>query len=351
MLPPRLSCHANTKRLDVAQHMTLCRHYVRHLRRSVLADTPDNERSSKRSSGAGGEVTDPDPAGPSEKRSVSDNRISAILRNDRGSPHGHSHSNSQASNYSHHSSPAGPHPPRPSYLSSTSGTPATGQEQSGSSSSPHNGVNRQDVRASVERILYTYLLPGAEREIILPQSIVNQITQEIEENGRDDPEVFDAAKDYVFQAMDRDAFPGFLQSKALGNLVPPSIMMRLILGMFGLFAAFWTGFVLIFLDMSRSTRCWVSSLLGVFALLTHPADLAVHHRHLRAEHVRVDARPHPCLHRTVRVHVHELQPHPRAVCSAIAHQAGDHGVFDVFDHRCGPVLPLYLRSWETIMMI
>jgi hypothetical protein len=242
--------------------MTLCRHYVRHLRRSVLADTPDNERSSKRSSGAGGEATEADPAaGPSEKRSVPDNRISAILRNDRGSTHGHSHSNSQASNYSHQSTPAGAHPPRPSYLSSTSGTPATGQEQSGSSSSPHNGVNRQDVRASVERILYTYLLPGAEREIILPQSIVNQITQEIEENGRDDPEVFDAAKDYVFQAMDRDAFPGFLQSKALGNLVPPSIMLRLVIGILGLFAGFWTGFVLIFLDMSRSTRCLVSSRL------------------------------------------------------------------------------------------
>ena len=30
---------------------------------------------------------------------------------------------------------------------------------------------------------------------------------QFEEEGRDDPEVLDAAKDYTFQAMERDAFP------------------------------------------------------------------------------------------------------------------------------------------------
>jgi hypothetical protein len=101
-------------------------------------------------------------------------------------------------------------------------------------------------------------LPGAEREVILPNSITSDITVSIEERGRDDPEVFDSAKDYVFQAMERDAFPGFLRMKALGNLVPPSLMMRLIIGLLGVFGGFWAGFVLIFLDESRRTRCWVS---------------------------------------------------------------------------------------------
>lgn len=121
-------------------------------------------------------------------------------------------------------------------------------------------MDRADVRASAEKILYTYLLPGSEREIILPQSILNDVIHEIEENGRDDPEVFDAAKDYVFQAMERDAFPGFLETKALGNLVPPSMMMRLVLGLVSLFAGLWVGFVLIFMDYSRRTRCWVSAI-------------------------------------------------------------------------------------------
>lgn len=256
--------------LDVSQHMTLCRHYVRNLRRSVLAETPDGERSSKRSSGRSGiEVASAyDGAGPSEKK-LSEQRVSAVLRGERApSTATHSHSNSHSSAHSHRSTPsggAGGQPPQRTsgqgYLSSTSGTPGHG-DTSGTSSSPSPGtggerVKREDIRASAERILYTYLLPGAEREIILPQSIVNEITQEIEENGRDDPEVFDAAKDYVFQAMDRDAFPGFLESKALGNLVPPSIMVRLIIGLLGLFAGLWVAFALIFLDKSRSTRCWV----------------------------------------------------------------------------------------------
>jgi hypothetical protein len=71
-------------------------------------------------------------------------------------------------------------------------------------------VVRSDIRASAEKILYTFLLPGAEREIVLPSSMINDITRAIEEDGRDDPVVFDEAKDYVFQAMERDALPGFL---------------------------------------------------------------------------------------------------------------------------------------------
>jgi len=256
----------------VSQHMTLCRHYVRDLRRSVLVETPDLETASKRSSAAGVSVASAYDAagtiaGPSEKRerqrSISEKRISQVLRGDKASSH--SKSNSNTSSTSHQSTPGGPHPPNPQYLSSSSNTPqgrdrsgSTSHNRSGSSSGTQTAVNRADVRASAERILYTYLLPGAEREIILPQSIVNEITEEIEQNERDDPEVFDSAKDYVFQAMDRDAFPGFLQSKALGNLVPPSITMRLIIGLLGLFAAFWVGFVLIFLDYSKVTRCWVS---------------------------------------------------------------------------------------------
>jgi hypothetical protein len=126
------------------------------------------------------------------------------------------------------------------------------------SNSPAHTVAREDIRASAEKILYTFLLPGAEREITLPGSITQDVTAAIEEYGRDDPEVFDVAKDYVFQAMERDAFPGFLRMKALGNLIPPTLIMRLIIGLLAMFGAFWAGFVLIFLDESRRTRLWVS---------------------------------------------------------------------------------------------
>jgi hypothetical protein len=130
-------------------------------------------------------------------------------------------------------------------------------ELTSDSNSPAHTVARADIRASAEKILYTYLLPGAEREIILPHAITHEITRSIEELGRDDPEVFDAAKDYVFQAMERDAFPGFLRMKALGNLVPPSMMMRVLIGLLAMFGAFWVAFILIFLDYPRHIRVWV----------------------------------------------------------------------------------------------
>lgn len=143
------------------------------------------------------------------------------------------------------------------------------------SNSPAHTVARQDIRASAEKILYTFLLPGAEREITLPGSITQEVTTAIEEYGRDDPEVFDVAKDYVFQAMERDAFPGFLRMKALGNLIPPTLIMRLILGLIAMFGAFWTGFILIFLDKSRLTKCWliIPFTIGVYFLASYQYSL------------------------------------------------------------------------------
>ena len=247
--------------------MSLCRHYVRGLRRSVLVDTPDLDKAgSKRSSMVLQDIGDREDsgAGPSNfgRKSTSDQRLSAFLRNENGNGNGngtkHSPTASRGSQPDHsddNHTPGSERPPRPSYMASNpsdqSGSPAN-------DSSPGTAVGRADIRASAEKILYTYLLVGSEREIILPVGILDNITLSIEQEGRDDPEVFDAAKDYVFQAMERDAFPGFLRAKALGNIVQPSMMIRLIIGLLSMFAAFWAAFVLIFLNYSRQTRCWVS---------------------------------------------------------------------------------------------
>lgn len=139
--------------------------------------------------------------------------------------------------------------PRPSFMNS--------DDHPTASNSPGHTVARADIRASAEKILYTFILPGSEREVVLPEQILNHIIHAIEEEGRDDPEVFNDAKEYVFQAMERDAFPGFLQAKALGNLVPLSILLRLGLGLASLMAGFWGGFYMILTNTSRVTRCWV----------------------------------------------------------------------------------------------
>jgi hypothetical protein len=239
-------------RLDVSQHMSLCRHYVRELRRSVLVATP--EGGSKRSSAILDNIGDiplvePGPSnfrggnGTSEKDA--DQRLSAFLRSEnpsQPSPTGSAHSGRMPSNEQ---------PPRPSFMNST---PETRYD---SSNSPGHTVARTDIRRSAEKILYTYLIPGSEREIILPEAMVNTIIEMVEGEGRDDPEVFDSAKDYVFQAMERDAFPGFLQAKALGNLIPLSILARLgfALACFG--GAFWAAFFVVLTDKPRNIRCWV----------------------------------------------------------------------------------------------
>ncbi|KAI9830016.1 MAG: Bud site selection protein, Revert to axial protein 1 [Phylliscum demangeonii] len=259
--------------LDVAQHMSLCRHYVRELRRSVLVETPEHEKRAASAFGDYGQVNDP--GGPSmflsSEEKTHDQRLSAFLRQEQsGNPALGSASASLESDrgrersYGALGGSGGERAVRPSGGT----TPDHGGTRSGS---PAHTVARPDIRASAEKILYTFLLPGSEREIILPDSITARVTQSIEEHGRDDPEVFDAAKDYVFQAMERDAFPGFLRAKALSNLVPPSMMLRLVIGLVSLFAGFWTAFVLIFLGYSRPTRLWliIPFAVGSYALVSH----------------------------------------------------------------------------------
>ncbi|KAK4160997.1 RGS domain-containing protein [Cladorrhinum sp. PSN259] len=246
--------------LDVAQHMSLCRHYVRELRRSVLVGTPELDKTSKRSSAIlenMGEMSY-SAAGPSmyqsEKDKDQDAQMSAFLREER-----HNHESPHSSN--------GRHARLSTNINST--------PEEFSSNSPAHTVARQDIRASAEKILYTFLLPGAEREITLPGSITQDVTTAVEEYGRDDPEVFDVAKDYVFQAMERDAFPGFLRMKALGNLIPPTLIMRLILGLVSMFGGFWAAFILIFLDEGRTTRLWLilPFTIGVYCLASYQYSL------------------------------------------------------------------------------
>ncbi|EDN95970.1 hypothetical protein SS1G_12176 [Sclerotinia sclerotiorum 1980 UF-70] len=241
----------------------------------MIGTPKGDDAQSKRSSAVLenlGEMNHP-AAGPSmfntEKEKNQDAQMSAFLReqSDTGevvAPQGHSPSHSIGSNSGHNLGNMSSERPRPSFMSSP-------LELTSDSNSPAHTVARADIRASAEKILYTFLLPGAEREIILPHAITQDITISIEERGRDDPEVFDAAKDYVFQAMERDAFPGFLRMKALGNLVPPSMMLRLIVGLLSMFAAFWVGFILIFLDYPHHTRVWliIPFTVGVYALCSH----------------------------------------------------------------------------------
>lgn len=237
--------------------MSLCRHYVRELRRSVLVSTPDLDKNGSHRSSQIHEVADDH----EYELKNDDQRLSAFLRSENTSV-GDSAPRRSIGDTLETRETSG----RPSFMSSSALDP-NGTD----SASPQVGVSRSDIRASAEKILYTYILRGSEREIVLPEVITQGIANAIEVDGRDDPEVFDEAKDYVFQAMERDAFPRFLTAKALGNLVPASTMMRLIIGLLAMFAGFWAGFALIFLDIKpKATRLWVSFNSFCYVLAASP---------------------------------------------------------------------------------
>lgn len=231
--------------LDITQHMSLCRHYVRELRRSVLLETPEPENAFANGSS---ESIDHNTAGPSGYNNGdtgledTPQRLSAFLRSE-----GRTSIHSAGSSQSDHSAHNGPDIIAATHFGARLPDP----------NSPGHTVTREDIRASAVRILYTYLLPGSEREVQLPELMRNEIICMIEDEGRDDPEVFDDPKDFVFQAMEREAFPRFLQAKVFGNLVQQSITIRLVLAGASLLGAFWAAWYGILSDQPRNVRCWI----------------------------------------------------------------------------------------------
>ncbi|EMR10903.1 hypothetical protein PNEG_01049 [Pneumocystis murina B123] len=241
--------------LDIMQHTSLCRLYVRELRKSILVSTPekfDKEAKEKLKNFKDGEEGDYLRSTMYSEKDIDVHIVTSNLHN--FGPLGSELNNNRTSGNKGRK--------RESYLSS---------EESRNSSEVTQTINRKDIRASAERVLYAYLIQGAEREVALPSHILRGIATAIEADGRDDPEVFDEARDYVFQAMERDAYPGFLRAKALGNIIPLSSLLRLLIGLLSLFAGLWTGFTLIFLGATKSERSWIflPFLIGIYCIYAH----------------------------------------------------------------------------------
>ena len=138
-------------------------------------------------------------------------------------------------------------------------------------------VTRQDLIASAEHIFYRYLSPAGNtvgatenHEIYLPPALrIHTFPLTGGQDPKSDteksllaqvPDMFHAQKEYCFRAMEQDAFPRFLRSKAFGNLTPLSALVRLIVGLIVLWIGLAVGFSLIFLDVEpKSKRFFVSS--------------------------------------------------------------------------------------------
>ena len=139
-----------------------------------------------------------------------------------------------------------------------------------------SAITRLDLIASAERIFYRYLSPAGNavgsqenHEIYLPPALrIHSFPLSSSHDPKTQaelnlmaqvPDMFHAQKEYCFRAMEQDAFPRFLRSKAFGNLTPISALVRLIAGLIILWIALAVGFSLIFLDVHpKSKRFFVS---------------------------------------------------------------------------------------------
>ncbi|VEU20412.1 DEKNAAC101285 [Brettanomyces naardenensis] len=120
-------------------------------------------------------------------------------------------------------------------------------------------VTRATLRRSSQNILNTYFMDGSEKRILIPDDMRQRVAYAIESEGRDDPEVFDESREYVFKAMEHEAYPNFLRDSAMCNVTSRSAVVRMFLAILCAFAAFWTGYTLIFLNYQpKSTRAVVT---------------------------------------------------------------------------------------------
>ena len=278
--------------LDVQQHENLCRAYFKDVRKSgrtIKEDWPQYWDYARRRGSIYGTVVGL-PSGGETKRSTTstgemlseqDKRNLATTDEKQGGERASTSPgfNPRVASASPPTAIDGYEPPRSTTPFSLSGrTPTLFKRASRAPTIiPRSAaITRMDLIASAERIFYRYLTPAGNavnssenHEIYLPPSLrIHSFplssTQEPKTQNELNmlaqiPDIFHAQKEYCFRAMEQDAFPRFLRSKAFGNLTPVSALVRLVVGLIVLWIGLAAGFSLIFLDVHpKSKRFFVS---------------------------------------------------------------------------------------------
>lgn len=114
-------------------------------------------------------------------------------------------------------------------------------------------ITRDNLKDSSHNLLLKYFVDDSEKNLDLPYEMNTYIIGAIEIEGRDDPDVFKQVKEYVFNRIEQDHLPKFLNFMAIRN-INHSNFIRILLGFFLLFIAFWLSFIFIFLDYAKHTR-------------------------------------------------------------------------------------------------
>lgn len=114
-------------------------------------------------------------------------------------------------------------------------------------------VTRDVLKDSSHNLLLKYFVDDSEKNLDLPYEMNNYVIRAIEIEGRDDPDVFKQVKNYVFNRIEQDHLPKFLNFMAIRN-INHSNFIRIIVGFFFLFIGFWLSFIFIFLNYAKGIR-------------------------------------------------------------------------------------------------
>jgi hypothetical protein len=140
----------------------------------------------------------------------------------------------------------------------------------------NGNITRLTLKSSSRNILNTYFRENSPKRLVIPDRIIRKIRHDVEIQGRDDPDVFEDAKNYVYLAMERESLPFFLQQNALHNLNKSNSLVRLIVGLFFIFAGLWISYSLIFTNVQpKAIRAViiVPYLIGTYLLFSFLYDL------------------------------------------------------------------------------
>ncbi|CCE88887.1 Piso0_001677 [Millerozyma farinosa CBS 7064] len=123
-------------------------------------------------------------------------------------------------------------------------------------------VTRDKLKESSQNLLLKYFVEDAEKNLSLPDSINNHVIKAIEVDGRDDPDVFNHVKIFVFNRLENQYLPTFLNIVAIKNINrvnqnPFLSFARVVLGFFLLLIAFWIAYIFIFLNYKKGHRLYI----------------------------------------------------------------------------------------------
>ncbi|GLB40994.1 putative rgs domain protein [Lyophyllum shimeji] len=306
--------------LDVQQHENLCRAYFKDVRKSgrtIKEDWPQYWDYARRRGSIYGTVVGLNPDGGGTKRSTASTG-EMMTEQDRRNLAAAGPSHDEKAGYAGRSTSPRPgtaalsentrvaspndhqegkEQPRSTTPFSLSGRTPTLFNMRRASRAPtiiprSAAITRLDLIASAERIFYRYLSPAGtvnspeNHEIYLPPSLrIHSFplssTQEPKTQAElsmmaQIPDLFHAQKEYCFRAMEQDAFPRFLRSKAFGNLTPISALVRLIVGLITLWIGLAAGFSLIFLDVHPKSKrffLFIPFAIAILCLVSHQYEL------------------------------------------------------------------------------